>query len=66
MYYALGFFNEVYQLISKIFDYTKDFSKENMYALGQDMKRDDIQLVRSIYRLYININEFECNECNGR
>jgi hypothetical protein len=40
----------VYQLILKIFNYTKDFPKEYKYTLGQDMKRDGIQLVRSIYR----------------
>ena len=34
----------------KIFDYTKDFPREYKHTLGQDMKRDSIQLVRSIYR----------------
>ena len=33
-----------------IYDYTKDFPKEYKYTLGQDMKRDAMQLVRSIYR----------------
>ncbi len=40
----------MYQFILKIFEYTKDFPKEYKYTLGQDMKRDGIQLVRSIYR----------------
>ncbi|MDG2448329.1 MAG: four helix bundle protein [Saprospiraceae bacterium] len=50
LYYDLPVFKEVYQLIMKIFEYTKDFPKEYKYTLGQDMKRDGIQLVRSIYR----------------
>jgi hypothetical protein len=50
LYYDLPVFKEVYQLILKIFNYTKDFPKEYKYTLGQDMKRDGIQLVRSIYR----------------
>jgi hypothetical protein len=39
-----------YKLILKIFEVTKDFPKEYKYTLGQDMKRDALQLVRSIYR----------------
>jgi len=50
LYYELPVFKEVYKLILKIFEYTKDFPKEYKYTLGQDMKRDGIQLVRSIYR----------------
>jgi hypothetical protein len=33
-----------------VFLYTQDFPHEYKYTLGQDMKRDAIQLVRSIYR----------------
>jgi hypothetical protein len=50
LYYDLPVFKDVYKLILKIFTYTKDFPKEYKYTLGQDMKRDSIQLVRSIYR----------------
>ena len=50
LYYDLPVFKEVYQLILKVFEYTKDFPKEYKYSLGQDMRRDSIQLVRSIYR----------------
>ncbi len=50
LYYDLPVFKEVYHLILKIFEYTKDFPKDYKYTLGQDMKRDGIQLVRSIYR----------------
>ena len=49
LYYNLPVFKDVYQLILKIFDYTKDFPREYKFTLGQDLKRDGINLVRSIY-----------------
>lgn len=50
LYYDLKVFRDVYLLILKVFEYTQDFSREYKYTLGQDMKRDAIVLVRSIYR----------------
>ncbi|MBW7845557.1 MAG: four helix bundle protein [Bacteroidia bacterium] len=50
LYYDLPVFKDVYKLVQKIFEYTKDFPREYKYTLGQDMKRDAIQLIRSIYR----------------
>ena len=50
LYYTLPVYKDTYDLILKIFEYTKDFSKEYKYTLGVDMKRDALQLVRSIYR----------------
>ena len=50
LYYDLPVFKDVYKLVLKIFEYTKDFPREHKHTLGQDMKRDAIQLVRSIYR----------------
>src|SRR3990167_8476771 len=46
----LPVYRDTYQLILKVFEYTKDFSKEYKFTLGQDMKRDSLQLIRSIYR----------------
>ncbi|MDY0276412.1 MAG: four helix bundle protein [Desulfomicrobium sp.] len=43
-------FKDVYKLILLVFEFTKDFPREYKYTLGQDMKRDALQLVRSIYR----------------
>ena len=40
----------MYKLILLIFEYTKDFPKEYKYTLGQGLKRDGVNLVRSIYR----------------
>ena len=34
----------------KIFEYTREFGREYKYTLGQDMKRDALQLVRNLYR----------------
>ncbi len=61
LYYELQVFKDVYTLVQKIFLYTQEFPREYKYTLGQvypvrkndcigDMKRDAIQLVRSIYR----------------
>jgi len=43
-------FQDLYQLILKVFEFTKDFPRGYKFNLGQDMKRDAIVLVRSIYR----------------
>jgi len=48
--YDLNVFKDVYRLILKMFEDTQGFPREYKYALGQDMKRDVIVLVRSIYR----------------
>jgi hypothetical protein len=50
LYYDLPVFKDVYRLILKLFEYTRNFPKEYKYTLGQDIKRDGILLVRSIYR----------------
>jgi hypothetical protein len=50
LYYDLPVYKDTYQLILKIFELTKEFSREYKYTLGQDMKRDALQLVRSIFR----------------
>ena len=50
LYYNLPVYKDTYSLVQKIFEFTKDFPREYKYSLGQDMKRDALQLVRSIYR----------------
>jgi hypothetical protein len=50
LYYDLPVYEDVNSLILKIFEYTRDFPREYKYTLGQDLKRDGIVLVRSIYR----------------
>ncbi|HAT3864057.1 TPA: four helix bundle protein [Legionella pneumophila] len=46
----LPVYKETYQLVLKVFDYTRNFPKEYKYTLGQDMKRDSLALLRCIYR----------------
>ena len=50
LYSDLPVFKDVYQFILKIFDYTNHFPREYKFTRGQDLKRDGINLVRSIYR----------------
>ena len=59
LYYELPVYRDVYKLILMIFESTKDFSKEYKYTLGQDMKRDALQLVRNIYRANKSTNKKE-------
>ena len=50
LYYDLPVFKDVYKLTLLIYSLTKDFSKEYKYTLGQDLKKDSMVLMRSIYR----------------
>jgi hypothetical protein len=53
LYYDLPVFKDVYKLILKIFDYTKDFSKEYKFTLRQDMQSLKINLKLSLLMLFI-------------
>ncbi|GHT82062.1 hypothetical protein FACS1894137_00270 [Spirochaetia bacterium] len=50
LYYDLPVFKDMYSLALQVFELTQHFSREYKFTLGQDMKRDCIMLVRSIYR----------------
>lgn len=50
LYYDLPVFQDVYHLILLLFQLLKDFPREYKFTLGQDIMRDGIVLVRSIYR----------------
>jgi hypothetical protein len=50
LYYDLPVFHDVYDMVLLLFQYTKDFPREYKFTLGQEMKRDGLTLVRSIYR----------------
>jgi hypothetical protein len=50
LYYDLPVFKATYDLTLLIFELTQHFSREYKFTLGQDMKRDCLTLVRSIYR----------------
>ena len=40
LYTELPVYRDTYQLILKVFEYTKEFANEYKYTLGQDTKRD--------------------------
>lgn len=50
LYTDLPVFCDAWHLALQIFDCTKEFSREHKYTLGQDMKKDSLQLVRHLYR----------------
>lgn len=47
---TLPVYLDVYRLIQLLYLRTRDFPREYKYSLGQDMRRDALILVRSIYR----------------
>ena len=55
--HELPIYRDTYKLILYLFELTKHFSKEYKYSLGQDIKRDAICLVRSIYRANRNLQK---------
>ncbi|HHR1366090.1 TPA: four helix bundle protein [Legionella pneumophila] len=59
LYTELPVYKDTYQLILKIFEYTKEFSREYKYTLGQDMKHNVLRLVQSIYRANKHHNRAE-------
>ncbi len=50
LYTDLPVFRDAWQLALRVFEYTKEFGREHKYTLGQDMKKDSLQLVRHLYR----------------
>ena len=57
--HELPIYRDTYKLILGLFELTQHFSKEYKYSLGQDIKRDAICLVRSIYRANRNLQKRE-------
>ena len=51
MHTDLPVYKDTYQFVLKIFECTKNFSKEYKYTIGADLKRDAMQLLRTIYRV---------------
>lgn len=50
LYTELPVYRDSYQMALKVFEYSKDFPREYKFTLGQEMKRDALQLLRTIYR----------------
>jgi len=55
----LPVYRNTYQLILRVFEITKAFSKEYKYTPGWGMKRDALSLMRSIYRANKHCNRAE-------
>lgn len=51
LYQDLPVFADIYSLTHKVFLFTQDYPREYKFTLGQDMKRDCLVLLRSIYRI---------------
>jgi hypothetical protein len=51
LYDTLPVFGDTYSLTKLVFVVTQDFPREYKFTLGQDMKRDCLNLLRSIYRI---------------
>lgn len=51
LYYDLPVYKDVFNLILLIYKFTKQFTREYKYTIGQDLKRDSIMLVRGVYRV---------------
>ena len=47
----LPIYKDVYRLVLLLFRLTNNFSKDYKFTLGQDIKRDAIELTRCIYRV---------------
>ena len=50
LYNELPVYRDSYNLLLEIYKATNKFSHEYKYCLGQDMKRDVLNLFRSLYR----------------
>jgi hypothetical protein len=61
-YTELPVYKDSYQLVLKVFEVTRDFSREYKYTLGQDMKRDALHLLRCIYRANKHQNRQACRQ----
>lgn len=51
LYQELPVFADAYALTQRVFKVTVHFPREHKFTLGQDMKRDCLVLLRSIYRI---------------
>ena len=51
LYQDLPVFRDVYRLTLRIHQIIQSFAREDKFTLGQDMKRDCLGLLRSVYRV---------------
>lgn len=56
VYNQLPIYRDSYQLLLDIYQTTNKFARDFKYTLGQDMKRDCLDLVRHLYNANTDIN----------
>jgi len=49
-YNELPVYKATYDLLLEMFSFTKDFSKEYKYSVGESLKKETIELITLIYR----------------
>jgi len=50
LHYELPVYKACYDLLLEIFQFTKDFSKEYKYTIGESLKKETIELLTLIFR----------------
>jgi len=57
LYAELPIYRDSYSLLLAIYQLTSKFSREYKYTLGQDMKRDALNLFRNLYQANRSVNK---------
>lgn len=57
LYNQLPIYRDSYVLLLEIYQVTNKFSRDFKYTLGQDMKRDALELFRHLYEANVSVDE---------
>ncbi len=57
MYFYLPVYKASYDLLIDIFGAVKDFNREYKYTLGENIKKEAIEMITNIYRANSSINK---------
>jgi len=55
-YDNLPVYYESYQLLLELFRFTKDFSREYKYTLGESIKKEVVEMITNIYKANSNMS----------
>ena len=58
-YDELPVYKASYDLLIEIFRFTKDFSREYKYTIGESLKKETVELITLIYCANSKTNKFE-------
>ncbi len=59
LYSDLPVYKATYDLLIAVFRFTKDFSKEYKYTVGESLKKETIELLTLIYRANVKRDKHE-------